>query len=190
MWVMNTSTQTQTAITALDWNDVDLSVWSQDGAWLAFPGTEKDVIIHNVHAGQQHRMEYKRLLGGISISPDSQWALLIDLQRSAHMLNLQTGETRTLDESMSKYFAWSPDGSRLALVLSRGQLRIMEMTTGDTQHIDDVRILLPFHWTQDGCCLIFEHDTDIYRLNLNDNTRHNLTQAYEGKFRSGARRPG
>lgn len=90
-------------------------------------------------------------------SPDGKLLAYCDVcaTMAVHILDLASGATEQLT-SGSEYFgvAWSPDGRKIATgdIGGDGQLKVIDLETGDIQVIDHMTgvLFFPDHWSSDG----------------------------------------
>ncbi len=182
--------------------------WSKDGKQLAYGrigGGHAELVIDNVDSGDSHNIRFDNLgeIYNPTWSPDGQsvaFSANVGGFTDLYVVNVKTRQLRRLtnDQFTDIEPAWSPDGSRIALVtdkfssdlqsLSFGQyqLALLDPKSGDMQQVTtfpEGKNINP-QWSSDGKSLFFISDhtgkSDIYRIDLADKNINQVTNLQTG----------
>ncbi len=183
--------------------------WSPDGRRFLFGAVAKGrpvLTVIDVESGRTEREIRLRELGEVfnpTWSPDGRriaFSAIVDGVNDLFLYELDTGGlVRLTDDPFATLQpAWSPDGGRIAFVTDRftsdledlrfGEYRLalLELETGQVREIsvfDRGKHINP-QWSADGRSLYFVSDSrgisDLYRMDLDDESLHQVTQLRTG----------
>jgi TolB protein len=140
--------------------------WSPDGRRLVAYDAAGDLVILRVNGSGLERLTDSGDAGGHlspAWSPDgSEIAFACDCRGDSgiYVVEVAGGHEKKVVDGESNNPRWSPDGSRIAYNTQRGQIHVVDLTTGaDVQLTEQAENFDPA-WSSDGQFIAFVSDRD------------------------------